>query len=117
MQFHKLISKALQFREERDWKKFHSARNLALSIVLEAAELLEIFQWKSDIESKDLTSIPEEKEKISDELADIFLYSILMANDLGIDIMEAADKKINKNAEKYPAHKVKGKAVKYTELE
>ena len=60
--------------------------------------------------------VPEEKEKISDELADIFLYSILMANDLGIDIMEAADKKIDKNAKKYPIHKSKGKALKYTEF-
>ena len=116
MQFPKLISKALKFREDRDWKQFHSARNIALSIVLEAAELLEIFQWKSDKESKDLTLVPKEKEKISDELADIFLYSILMANDLGIDIMEAADKKIDKNAKKYPIHKAKGKALKYTEL-
>ncbi len=117
MQFHKLISKALDFRKERDWKKFHSAKNLALSIVLEAAELLEIFQWKTDKESKVLTSDPAEREKLSDELADIFLYSILMAHDLGIDIIEAADKKIGKNAIKYPAHKVKGKALKYTELE
>jgi len=116
MQLDDLIAKALNFREERDWKQYHSARNVALSISLEAAELLEIFQWKTDDEAKELVNDSVQRENIADELSDILLYSILMANDLNIDIIKAADKKIDKNAKKYPANKVKGKAVKYTEL-
>ncbi len=116
MQLDDLIAKALKFREERDWKQYHSARNVALSISLEAAELLEIFQWKTDDEAKELVNDAVQHENIADELSDILLYSILMANDLNIDIIKAADKKIDKNAEKYPADKAKGKAVKYTEL-
>ncbi len=116
MQLDDLIAKALKFREERDWKQYHSARNVALSISLEAAELLEIFQWKTDDEAKELVNDSVQRENIADELSDILLYSILMANDLNIDIIKAADKKIDKNAEKYPADKAKGKAVKYTEL-
>jgi NTP pyrophosphatase (non-canonical NTP hydrolase) len=116
MQLDDLITKALKFREERNWKQYHSARNIALSIVLESAELLEIFQWKTDAESKQLLDDPVQRENIADELSDILLYSILMANDLNIDIIKAADKKIDKNAAKYPVDKVKGRAVKYTEL-
>ena len=116
MQFEELIAKALKFREERDWEQYHSAKNIALSIVLEAAELLEIFQWKTDEQAKELTQVPEQRENIADELSDILLYSLLMANDLGIDIIKAANRKIDKNAKKYPADKVKGKALKYTEL-
>ena len=97
MQFDKLIAKALKFREERDWEQYHSAKNIALSIVLEAAELLEIFQWKTDEQAKQLTQNPEQLENIADELSDILLYSLLMANDLGINIIEAASKKIDKN--------------------
>ncbi len=117
MQLEQLISKAQVFREERDWKQYHSARNLALSVVLEAAELLEIFQWKTDEEADALTQDPAEREKLSDELADILLYILLMAHDLGIDIVEAADRKIDKNRLKYPADKARGRAVKYTELD
>ncbi len=116
MQLEDLIAKALKFREERNWKQYHSAKNVALSIVLEAAELLEIFQWKTDDEAKALLTDPVQRENIADELSDILLYSILMSHDLGIDILKAADKKIDKNAKKYPADKVRGKAVKYTEL-
>jgi len=116
MQLEALINKALKFREERNWKQYHSARNIALSIVLEAAELLEIFQWKTDAEAKELLNDPVQRENIADELSDILLYAVLMANDLNIDLIKAADKKIDKNAKKYPADKVRGRAVKYTEL-
>jgi len=116
MQLDDLIAKALNFRKERNWKQYHSARNIALSVSLEAAELLEIFQWKTDAEAKELINEPDQRENIADELSDILLYIILMANDLNIDLIEAADKKIDKNAAKYPVDKVKGKAVKYTEL-
>jgi NTP pyrophosphatase (non-canonical NTP hydrolase) len=116
MRLQKLLSKARAFREERDWKQYHSARNVALSVVLEAAELLEIFQWKTDEESEEITKDPATVQKISDELADILLYLLLMADDLEIDLIQAAEEKIKKNAEKYPIHKSKGKALKYTEL-
>ena len=116
MELQSLISKVLNFRKERDWEQFHSPRNLALSIVLESAELLEIFQWKTDAESDKLLSDPIQVENIRDELSDIFLYILLMANDLNIDVLESANKKIDKNALKYPVKKVKGKALKYTEL-
>jgi len=116
MQLNDLIAKALKFREERDWKQYHSAKNIALSISLEASELLEIFQWKTDKQAKELLTDPVQHENIADELSDILLYSILMANDLNIDIIKAADRKIDKNAKKYPVDKVKGKAIKYTEI-
>ena len=116
MQFEDLVKKALDFRKVRNWEQYHSAKNVALSIVLEAAELLEIFQWKTDEEAKELLNDPAKKEEIADELSDILLYSILMSHDLGIDILEAANKKIDKNSKKYPVEKAKGKAVKYTEL-
>jgi len=116
MRLQKLLSKAHAFREERDWEQFHSARNVALSVVLEAAELLEIFQWKTDAESEEITKDPATHQKISDELADILLYILLMADDLDIDLIKAAEEKIKKNAEKYPIHKSKGNALKYTEL-
>ena len=116
MRLQKLLSKAHAFREERDWKQYHSARNLALSVVLEAAELLEIFQWKTDRECEQLPSDPAVRQDLSDELADIFLYILLMADDLDIDLVQAAEKKLKKNALKYPVDKAKGKAVKYTDL-
>jgi NTP pyrophosphatase (non-canonical NTP hydrolase) len=116
MRLQKLLSKAHAFREEREWKQYHSARNVALSVVLEAAELLEIFQWKTDKESEEITRDPATRQKISDELADILLYIMLMADDLDIDLVKAAKEKIEKNAAKYPIDKSKGKALKYTEL-
>lgn len=116
MQLQKLLSKAHAFREEREWKQYHSARNVALSVVLEAAELLEIFQWKTDSESEELSRDPATRQKIADELADILLYIMLMADDLDIDLVKAAEEKIEKNAAKYPVDKSKGKALKYTEL-
>ena len=84
--------------------------------MLEAAELLEIFQWKTDAESEELTKDPATRKKLSDELADILLYIMLMADDLDIDLIQATEEKIKKNAEKYPIDKSKGKALKYTEL-
>ena len=116
MRLRKLISNAHAFRDERDWKQYHSSRNVALSVVLEAAELLEIFQWKSDRECEEFLNDPAVRQNISDELADIFLYILLMADDLDIDLVEAAERKMKKNAEKYPVAKAKGKALKYNQL-
>lgn len=106
-----LLKKLLEFREKRDWIKFHSPQNIAKSIVLEAAEILEIFQWKTD------DSISEsEKEEIGKEMADVYNWLIILAHDLNIDLEKVALKKIKENEEKYPVEKVKGIAKKYTKL-
>lgn len=105
-----LTEKILQFREDRDWKKFHNPKDLALSLSLEASELLENFQWKTSDEA-----IEKNLENMKDELADILIYSILFANETGINIGEAIEKKIIKNGEKYPVEKAYGSSVKSTE--
>ncbi|MCX5811873.1 MAG: nucleotide pyrophosphohydrolase [Proteobacteria bacterium] len=102
----------LKFREERDWEQFHSPKNLAISISIEAAELLEHFQWRK--ENEELTF--KKKHEIAEELSDIFNYLVMLANDLGIDIIESAKKKIEKNGKKYPVEKAKGSMKKYRDL-
>jgi len=101
-----IIEKILEFRDERDWKQFHTPEKLAISISLEAAELLENFQWNNDYD----------KENVSKELADIFLYCLLMADSVGIDLKEETLKKIEKNRLKYPVEKAKGNSKKYTDF-
>jgi dCTP diphosphatase len=107
-----IIGKLLKFRKERDWEQFHSPKNLAISISIEAAELLEHFQWVK--ESEILTF--EEKHEVAKELADIFNYVIMLAEDLGIDIVESSKEKIEENGKKYPIEKAKGSAKKYRDL-
>jgi NTP pyrophosphatase (non-canonical NTP hydrolase) len=107
----KVLQKLLEFRTNRDWMKFHTAENIAKSIVLEAAEILQIFQWKTDKSLSD-----EEKKEIAEEMADVYNWLILLAHDLNIDLEQEALKKISKNAEKYPIEKSKGIATKYTKL-
>jgi dCTP diphosphatase len=102
----------LEFRKERDWEQFHSPKNLAISISIEAAELLEHFQWAREKE----TLAPEKKREVAKELADIFNYLVMLAEDLGIDIIESSKKKIEENGRKYPVGKAKGSAKKYSEL-
>jgi NTP pyrophosphatase (non-canonical NTP hydrolase) len=109
-----LRSKLRDFAEERDWDKFHSPKNLAAALSVEAAELLEHFQWLTESES---TTLSEEKRReVSEELADVLLYLIRLADKLEIDLPQAAELKLHKNAEKYPVEKSKGKSTKYTEL-
>jgi NTP pyrophosphatase (non-canonical NTP hydrolase) len=110
-----LTEKVLAFRDERDWKQFHNSKDLALSLVLEATEVLEIFQWKQDMDAINAVS-RERQEDLADVLADVFIYTLLMANDLGIDLGEALKAKIDKNNAKYPVDKAKGSDKKYTEL-
>ena len=109
-----LTRQIVAFRDERDWKQFHSPRNLAASISIEAAELLECFQWSSD------ETIAEDVEKrrgeIEEEIADVLIYALLLAHDTGIDPAEAIQRKLTKNDAKYPAEKAKGKREKYTSL-
>lgn len=106
-----LMKKINKFREERDWRQFHNEKDLAISISLEASELLEIFQWKSSEEVTD-----KKLEDIKEELADVLIYSCMLADNLDLDIEEIIENKLEKNAEKYPVEKSKGKNNKYTEL-
>lgn len=107
-----LLERLLAFRDERDWARFQTPKNLALSISLEAAELLEHFQWTTEDEPLS----PDKVQALSEELADILIYLLLMADRLGIDPLQAAQDKVEKNAAKYPAELVRGKSWKYTEL-
>ncbi|MBU8877955.1 nucleotide pyrophosphohydrolase [Bacillus sp. FJAT-29790] len=106
-----LIEEIIQFRDERDWKQFHNAKDLAISLSLEASELLENFQWKTSGEA-----IEKNIEKIKDELADVVIYSILLSSELSIDLEEIVKKKMEKNNLKYPIEKSKGTSKKYTQL-
>ena len=105
------INQVLKFRDDRNWKQFHNPKDLAISISLEAAELLEVFQWSgSDIVCEN------KKEKIKEELADVLNYCILMADVCGLDMDEIVQEKIRCNNEKYPVDKAKNSAKKYNEL-
>lgn len=102
-----------QFAAERDWDQFHSPKNLAIAVSIEATELLEHFQWISEAESTVLN--PEQKAKAREELADVLLYLVRLADKLGIDLMSAATEKIELNRAKYPIDRVRGSSKKYTE--
>ena len=101
----------LSFSEDRDWKQFHNPKDLAISISLEAAELLEVFQWSGADVAAD-----KKIDKIKEELADVLIYSFIMANDLDLSIDEIVRSKIEANKRKYPVTKAYGSAKKYTEL-
>ena len=100
-----------QFRDERNWRQFHNEKDLSLSISLEAAELLELFQWKSSEEV-----VSEKQERLAEELADVLIYSYMLADNLDFDINDIIRKKLVKNSEKYPIDKSKGNNTKYQEL-
>ena len=105
------IRQILKFRDDRDWKKFHNPKDLAISISLEAAELLEEFQWSgADVSDEG------KQEKIKEELADVVNYCVLMADACGLDLDEIVREKIKVNNEKYPVEKAKGKSNKYNQL-
>ncbi len=111
-----LTAALLRFRDERDWARFHSLRNLIVSLNLEAAELLELTQWQADHEIEAIPADPQRREALADECADVLLYLLLVAERAGIDLAAAAYAKIEKNAAKYPAEQVRGSRTKYTEL-
>ncbi len=102
-----------QFVQERDWAQFHTPKNLSMAMIVEAAELVEHFQWDTPAESQQLS--PEKREAVSHELADTFVYLLRIAEVLHIDLIAAANQKMALNALKYPVHKVKGSNAKYTE--
>ena len=107
----KTVEAVKNFRDERDWRQFHNPKDLAISISLEASELLEIFQWSAD----DL-ECAEKIEQIKEELADVLCYSILLADRCGLDLDGIISAKVRKNAEKYPVSAARGNKAKYTEL-
>lgn len=109
-----LEKEIIKFRDERDWKQFHNARTLAASIVIESAELLELFQWAKDEEIEEI--VERKLDKIKDEIADIYAYLVILAHDLGINLQDAVREKMKKNARKYPVDKAKGTSKKYTEF-
>ena len=102
-----------EFARERDWDQFHSPKNLAMALIAEAAELIEHFQWLSEAQSTQLSE-PKLRE-VEQELADVFLYLLRLADKLNVDLLDAAARKIELNAHKYPAAKVRGSAKKYNE--
>lgn len=106
-----LVNEVIKFRDERDWKQFHTPKDLAISLSLEAAELLELFQWKDSKEA-----IEKNKSEMADELADILVYCLTLCNDLGFSLEEIIKNKLNKNAKKYPIEKFYGSNKKYNEL-
>lgn len=108
-----LTYEAVTFRDERDWKQFHNPKDLAISLILEAGEVMEHFQWKNTKEIEQ--HIKEKKDEIGDELADVFLHLLLMSHDMDIDLIKAFHTKMEQNRKKYPIEKVLGKNKKYTE--
>ena len=108
---HETVDMILKFRDDRNWKQFHNPKDLAISISLEAAELLEVFQWSgADLECRD------KLDKIKEELADVVNYAVLMADACGLDLDEIVREKVRRNEEKYPVEKAFGNKAKYTEL-
>jgi NTP pyrophosphatase (non-canonical NTP hydrolase) len=102
------------FTAARDWERFHSPKNLAMALSVEAAELLEVFQWMTEADSRNLE--PAAKAAASEEIADVLLYLILLSDALGVDPVAAAERKMVANAQKYPVEKARGTSAKYTRL-
>ncbi len=109
-----ILKNIRRFRDERDWMQFHTPKNLAVSISIEAAELLEQFQWKDEAAVE--KHINTHREDIADELADVAIYLVELADNLHIDLISAMTRKLEKNALKYPINKAKGVATKYDKL-
>ena len=106
-----ILKEINQFRDERNWRQFHNEKDLSLSISLEAAELLELFQWKASEEV-----VNTNLERLAEELADVLIYSYMLADNLDFDINEIIRKKLVKNVEKYPINKSKDSNTKYKDL-
>jgi len=111
-----LQKKVASFVHERNWKKFHTPKDIALSIAIETAELLELFQWKTNKEIQGLLKDTKYRNRIEEEIADIMIYILVASNTLDIDLSKVVLQKIQTNKERYPIQKAKGNATKYTEF-
>jgi NTP pyrophosphatase (non-canonical NTP hydrolase) len=111
-----LVKAVLAFRDQRDWKQFHNPKDLAISIALEAAELLEHFQWKTASDVAEFVTAEENRRCVGEEMADVLILLISLADAMGLDLLEAARTKLRENARKYPVDRAKGNAKKYDEL-
>lgn len=109
--FKELKEELIRFRDERDWEQFHDSKNLSLALSIEAAELNELFLWKKDDESESV-----DREKLKDELADVFAYAIMLAGKHDLDVGNIVRAKMEKNRLKYPVEKAKGSSAKYADL-
>ncbi len=108
--------KISDFAQERDWEQFHTPKNLAMALSVEASELVEIFQWLTEKQSFNIKNNPQDFLKVKDELADILTYLVRISDILGVNLNEEFHRKIQLNAQKYPVEKARGMATKYTEL-
>lgn len=112
--FDDIQSTIRKFVHERDWKQYHTPKNLCISLMIELAELSEHFQWKTDQDVLQMLTDPKKKEEIGEEIADVFSYLLSLCDSLDVDLLAVTKNKMEKNAAKYPVEKVKGKAHKYT---
>ena len=104
-----------EFSAERDWDQFHTPKNLAMALSVEAAELLELFQWLTPEQSSAVTETPDQATRVAQELADVLVYLVRLADVLQIDLNAAVIQKLESNAQKYPVDRARGSAAKYTE--
>lgn len=111
-----VTERLIAFRDDRDWRQFHSLKDLIISLNLEASELLELTQWKDSEVVEKMAAAQADKERLQEECADILLYLLLIAERVDIDLIEAANAKIDLNERKYPVDKARGTAKKYSEL-
>jgi NTP pyrophosphatase (non-canonical NTP hydrolase) len=111
-----LVKAVLAFRDQRDWRQFHNPKDLAISISLEAAELLEPFQWKNPAEVTAFLDSEKNRRRVADEMADLLILLVSMSDVIGVDLIEAAHKKLVENGRKYPVDLARGNAKKYDTL-
>ncbi len=113
MDIEEVKKRVSEFARKRDWDQFHSPKNLAMGLAVEAAELMEIFQWLTEEQSKTITGNEEEMARVREEVADVFIYLVRLAEKLGIDIEKEVQRKMELNEKKYPVELSKGNATKY----
>ena len=111
-EFRELIDLLEKFRDDRDWAQFHDSKNLALALSIEAAELNELFLWNKDDDAEKV-----DKQRLREELADVFAYAIMLAGRHELDVSEIVKEKIEQNAKKYPVDQAKGNSAKYKDLD
>ena len=117
MDIKELQSKVIEFRDKRDWAQYHNPKDLAISISLEAAELLESFQWKDAVEVEAIKNNADVQQRVKEELGDILIYTLNMCDAFGLDPTDVILSKLKINEEKYPVEKAKGSSKKYTKYQ